>query len=150
MAAEEARTALEVAFPDLSLPVTVAEINTADTRMIAELQQMTNVVILVSLVIAGCSLAGERDRGSQRPERPFSLLRLTGISTGVRARWWPSRRRYRCCAIAVISMAMGFVAAGLFLRSQLSESLRAPGLDYFVDRVLGLVASLRSSPPPFR
>jgi hypothetical protein len=34
------------------------------------------------------------------------------------------------------------VVAALFLRSQLGETLRPPGLDYFVIVVAGLVASL--------
>jgi len=41
-----------------------------------------------------------------------------------------------------VAAGTGFLAAGLFLRSQLGESLRPPGLDYYVIVVAGLVASL--------
>jgi hypothetical protein len=42
----------------------------------------------------------------------------------------------------VISIGTGFLAAGLFLRSQLSESLQPPGVGYYVIVLAGLVASL--------
>jgi hypothetical protein len=44
--------------------------------------------------------------------------------------------------IAAISTAMGFLAAALFLNSQLGESLLAPGPEYFAMVVAGLVAAL--------
>jgi len=138
---ETARTALEVAFPG-SGPVTLAEINTADNRTITELQQMTNVVILASLVIAGCSLAVSVTGGINDRRRPFSLLRLTGVSVGVLRKVVALEAAVPLLLIAVISTAMGFLAAGLFLNSQLSESLRVPGSEYFVIVVAGLVASL--------
>jgi hypothetical protein len=142
VATEEGRTALEVAFPGQSLPTTVAEINGTNTRTVAELQQMTNVVILVSLVIAGCSLAVSVTAGVNDRKRSFSLLRLTGISSGVLRKVVALEAAVPLLVISVISTTMGFVAAGLFLRSQLSESLRAPGLEYFVILAVGLVASL--------
>jgi hypothetical protein len=42
---------------------------------------------------------------------------------------------------ALAAIAAGFVAAGLFLSSQLDYSLVAPGAEYFVIVLLGLVAS---------
>ena len=78
-AIERARTALEVALPDQGPPATLGEINADDTRSITELQQLTNVVIVVSLVIAGCSLAVSATTGVNDRKRPFSLLRLTGV-----------------------------------------------------------------------
>jgi predicted lysophospholipase L1 biosynthesis ABC-type transport system permease subunit len=99
-------------------------------------------VILVSLVIAGCSLAVSVTAGVNDRKRSFSLLRLTGISSGVLRKVVALEAAVPLLVISVISTTMGFVAAGLFLRSQLSESLRAPGLEYFVILAVGLVASL--------
>jgi hypothetical protein len=45
-------------------------------------------------------------------------------------------------AVAALSIATGFLAAALFLRSQLSESLVAPSAAYYLIVVVGLVASL--------
>ena len=44
--------------------------------------------------------------------------------------------------ISVLSSGMGFLAAGLFLNSQLSESLRPPGPEYYVIVVAGLALAL--------
>lgn len=44
--------------------------------------------------------------------------------------------------IAVLSAAAGFLASDLFLRSELSETLRAPGPGYYLITVSGLIASL--------
>jgi hypothetical protein len=43
---------------------------------------------------------------------------------------------------AVVATGTGFLAAWLFLRSQLSETLRPPGLGYFAVVAAGLVLSL--------
>jgi hypothetical protein len=45
-------------------------------------------------------------------------------------------------AIAVLSIGIGFLAAGLFLRSQLDEVLRAPSVGYYLIAAAGLAASL--------
>jgi hypothetical protein len=44
--------------------------------------------------------------------------------------------------IAVVSVGTGLLAAGLFLRSELGESLRSPGAGYYLIVLAGLVASL--------
>jgi hypothetical protein len=44
--------------------------------------------------------------------------------------------------IALLSAATGFLAAGLFLRAQLDETLQPPGTGYFLVVAAGLVASL--------
>jgi hypothetical protein len=44
--------------------------------------------------------------------------------------------------LAALSAGTGFLSAWLFLRAQLDETLRAPGLGYAVVVGLGLVASL--------
>ena len=81
-AIEAARTAIEAAMPN-SAPTTLGEINATTTRSITELQQLTKIVILVSLVIAGCSLAVSVTTGVNERKRPFSLLRLTGVPVRV-------------------------------------------------------------------
>jgi hypothetical protein len=141
-AIERARTALEIAYPDLSAPSTLSEINANSTRSVTELQQLTKVVILVSLVIAGCSLAVSVTAGVNDRKRPFSLLRLTGVPLRALRRVVALEAAVPLLVIAVPSIGMGFLAAGLFLRSQLGESLRPPGIEYYVIVVAGLAASL--------
>ena len=141
-AIERARTTLELAWPN-GAPATLAEINANNTRTVAELQQMTNVVILVSLVIAGCSLAVSVTAGINDRKRPFSLLRLTGVPIAVLRGVVALEAAVPLLLISVLSSGMGFLAAGLFLNSQLSESLRPPGPEYYVIVVAGLVAGPR-------
>jgi predicted lysophospholipase L1 biosynthesis ABC-type transport system permease subunit len=110
--------------------------------MIAELQQMVRVVIIASLVIAGCSLAVSVAAGVSDRKRPFSLLRLTGVQLGVLRRVVALEAAVPLLLTAVVAVGTGLLGAELFLRSQLGESLRAPGLGYFVIVVAGLIASL--------
>jgi predicted lysophospholipase L1 biosynthesis ABC-type transport system permease subunit len=141
-ALEHARTTLELAFPDQNPPQTLSEINSNSTRSIAELQQMTNVVIAASLVIAGCSLAVSVTGGVNERKRPFSLLRLTGVPVAVLRRVVALEAAVPLVIISVLSAAMGFLAAGLFLQAQLGYALRAPGPGYYALVGAGLVASL--------
>jgi hypothetical protein len=78
-AIERARTALEIGFPYQGPPATLLSSQNSYT----ELQHVTDVVILVSLVIAGCSLAVSAAGGLTDRRRPLSLLRLTGVQLGV-------------------------------------------------------------------
>ena len=141
-AIERARTMLEVALPDESLPSTLGELSANVTRSILELQQLTDIVIVVSLVIAGCSLAVSATAGVNDRKRPFSLLRLTGVPVRTLRRVVALETAAPLLIVAVLSAGMGFLTAGLFLRSQLGESLRPPGAEYYVIVVAGLVACL--------
>ena len=51
------RTVLQLAYPYAYAPITIAESLDRDARLMTAYQQLANVVILTSLVIAGCSLA---------------------------------------------------------------------------------------------
>ncbi len=141
-ALEHARTTLELAHPEDGPPSTVNEVTEQDTRQAAEIRQLTNVVIIISLVIAGCSLAVSVTAGVNDRKRPFSLLRLTGVPVAVLRRMVALEAAVPLVLIAIVSVGMGFVAAALFLRSQLDETLRAPGLDYYLLVIGGLLASL--------
>ncbi len=141
-ALEQARTTLELAFPDQNPPQTLSDIDANSTRSITELRQMTDVVIAASLVIAGCSLAVSVTGGVNERKRPFSLLRLTGVPVGVLRRVVALEAAVPLLIISVLSAAMGFLAAGMFLDAQLGYTLRAPGPGYYALVSAGLVASL--------
>jgi hypothetical protein len=100
------------------------------------------VVIVASLVIAGCSLAVSVAGGLTDRQRPFSLLRLAGVPLGVLRRVVTLESAVPLIISAVLSAAAGFLAAGLFTRSALGDTLRPPGADYYVIVAAGLVASL--------
>lgn len=139
---ERVRTRLEVDLPIQRPPSTLGKISARNLRLITELKQMTSVVILISLIVAGCSLTVSVIAGISDRKRPFSLLRLTGVPLRVLRRVVELEAAVPLLASAVISVAAGFLTAELFLRSQLGESLQAPELDYYVIVGAGLVTSL--------
>ncbi len=140
-ALERARTDLELAFPQRT-PETFNQISAKVQQTINEMQQIANVVIVASLVIAGCSLAVGVIAGIADRKRPFSLLRLAGTPLHVLRRMVLLEAAVPLVAIAALSAGLGFLAAGLFLHSQLDYALRAPGLGYYVLVGGGIVASL--------
>jgi len=143
-AIEQARTTLERAYPVLYSPETIAENASLSftAQRAAEFRQLADVVILASLPIAGCSLAVSVIAGIGDRKRPFSLLRLTGAPLSLLRRVIAIESALPLLATAIIAIATGFLAAGLFLNSQLSESLRAPGTGYYVTVAAGLAVSL--------
>ena len=114
--------------------------STAQSR--TELENVTDVIIVASLIIAGCSLAVGVTAGIIDRKRPFSLLRLTGVPVGMLRRIVALEAALPLLAAAVLSAAAGLLGAELFLRSQLSVSLRWPGLPYFIVVLAGIIASL--------
>ncbi|HEY9483694.1 MAG TPA: FtsX-like permease family protein [Micromonosporaceae bacterium] len=141
-AIEQARTVLEAADPYQSPPNTINESNKDNTKLITEYQQLANVVILTSLPIAGCSLAASIAAGLSDRRRPFSLLRLTGVPIAVLRRVVALESAVPLLIAAAFSIAMGFLAAQLFLKSQLGYTLRPPGIGYYLIVAAGLVVSL--------
>jgi hypothetical protein len=142
-AIERARTALELAYPYLpSPPSTIGEFSAQTSRTTVEYEQLAEVVILVSLPIAGCTLAVSVAVGLTDRKRPFSLLRLTGAPLGVLRRVVALESAAPLLITAVVSTGLGFLAAGLFVSAQLGYSLRPPGAEYYVIVLAGLAASL--------
>jgi hypothetical protein len=137
-AIERARTALEISFPYLGPPATLL----SSQNSYAELQHVTDVVILVSLVIAGCSLAVSAAGGLTDRRRPFSLLRLTGVQLGVLRRVVALETAVPLLLIAAVSAGTGLLASELFLKSELGETLRPPGTGYYLIVLAGLIVSL--------
>jgi hypothetical protein len=137
-----AQTALAAAFPYGSSPIIVGGITAETARSLTELQDMTNVVIVASLLIAGCSLAVSVAAGMSERKRPFSLLRLTGVSIRVLRRVVALEAAGPLVVIAILASVIGLLAAELFLRGELGVSLRMPGIEYYGIVVGGIAASL--------
>ncbi|MGF7235879.1 MAG: FtsX-like permease family protein [Frankia sp.] len=141
---ERVRTALVRAVPYRESPVTVSENNDdrAASKLLASYQQLASVVIMVSLCIAGCGLAASVVGGLNDRRRPFSLLRLTGVPLTLLRRVVVLESAVPLLIVAVVASGAGFLAAGLFLKSQLSYTLRPPGAGYYLTVSAGLVLSL--------
>jgi hypothetical protein len=141
-ALERARTTLGNAYPGLYAPATEAEWRAESARTLTNWQQLANVVVLVSLVIAGCSLAVSVAGGLSDRKRPFSMLRLTGVSLGTLRRVVALESVTPLLVAAVVAMGAGLLAAHLFLKAQMDYSLSPPGIAFYVIVGAGLAASL--------
>jgi hypothetical protein len=75
-AVEQARTVLENAhaYPGVSTPSTIGDIIAQDNSTNSDYQQLANVVILISLPIAGCTL-GPMPRGPATSPRRGATAR---------------------------------------------------------------------------
>ncbi len=143
-AIEQARTVLDGAYPTFESAATLAEAsaNNATTERTTQYEQLASVVILASLPIAGCTPAVSVVGGLNDRRRPFSLLRLTGAPLSMLRRVVAWESAVPLLLLTLVSTVTGFLVAYLFLRSQLDESLQAPGIGYFLVVAAGLLASL--------
>jgi hypothetical protein len=109
---------------------------------LAEWQQLSNVVILVTIPIAGCTLAASVAGGLTDRKRPFSLLRLAGAPLRMLQRVVALESAVPLIAVAILSIAAGFGATALFLRAQMGYPLSFPGFGYVGIVLAALVLAL--------
>jgi predicted lysophospholipase L1 biosynthesis ABC-type transport system permease subunit len=141
-AVEQARTVFDLTYVSAPAPMTVSEMQANNSKLTDGYRQLANVVILTSLPIAGCGLAVSVAGGLAERKRPFSLLRLTGAPLAMLRRVVTLEAAAPLLITAVVSMGAGLLAAQLFLRAQLSETLQLPDLQYYLIVAAGLIASL--------
>jgi hypothetical protein len=139
---ERARTTLERAFPFQGTPVAVDAFDPSTARLLTMIQDMTDVVIVASLIIAACSLAVNIAAGLGERKRPFSLLRLTGVPTALLHRVVTLESALPLLLVAAVSIVVGLVSAALYLHSQVGIAFSIPGITYWATVAGGLVASL--------
>jgi hypothetical protein len=142
---EQARTVLENAYPTGTgspPPRTPGEAtgdnNVADNAY----QQLADVVILTSLIIAGSTLATGVAGGLADRKRPFSLLRLTGARLGMLRRVIVLESAVPLLAVAAVAIGTGFGAAAMYAATEIHLSLVAPGAAFFVLTAAGIVLAL--------
>jgi hypothetical protein len=139
---ERARTTLERAFPFEGTPVAIDALDPSTERLLTMIQDMTDVIIVASLIIAACSLAVNIAAGMGERKRPFSLLRLTGVPLGVLRRIVALESALPLVIVAAVSIVVGLVSAALYLHSQVDIPFRIPGISYWATVLGGLFASL--------
>jgi len=141
-ALERVRTTLERAFPFQGVPVAIDALDPSTARLLTMIQDMTDVMIVASLIIAACSLAVNIVAGLGERKRPFSLLRLTGVPTTLLHRVVALESALPLFLVAAVSIVVGLVSAALYLHSQVDIAFRIPGIGYWVTVLGGLAASL--------
>jgi len=97
---------------------------------------------VASLIIAACSLAVNIAAGLGERKRPFSLLRLTGVSTALLHRVVALESALPLLLVAAVSIVVGLVSAALYLHSQVGIAFSIPGITFWATVVGGLAASL--------
>ena len=139
---ERVRTVLEHEIPSRFPPLTVAEMRQENDRTIDNFRRLASLVLFASLPIAGCSLAVSVAGGLAERRRPFSLLRLTGVPVALLRRVVGFEAVVPLLISVVVSAGTGLVAAALFLRAQLDQTLQLPGPGYFAVIGAGVAVSI--------
>ena len=141
-AVEQARTLLETAYPGASGAVTLAEASRHSSWRDVMYRQLADVVILVSLPIAGCTLAASIVAGLADRKRPFSMMRLAGAPLGGLQRVIALESAVPLLAVAAVAIGTGFGVSAMYATTQLAHPLVAPDAAYYLLTAAGIVVSL--------
>jgi hypothetical protein len=143
-AVEQARTELENAYALASLngPSTLGDLIGQDNSTNDAYRQLANTVILVSLAIAGCTLAAGIAAGLADRKRPFSLLRLTGARLATLRRVVALEGAVPLLAVAAVAIGTGFGAAAMNAALQQNHAIVAPGAAYYLITAGGILVAL--------
>ena len=143
-AVEQARTVLEnaPAYAAPGGPSTLGDLIRQDDSANNAYQQLANTVILVSLPIAGCTLAAAIAAGLADRKRPFSLLRLTGARLATLRRVVALESAVPLLAVAVVAIGTGFGAAAEYASVAQHYQMVAPGVAYYLITAGGILVSL--------
>ena len=144
---EQARTLLETAYgyPGYladGAPSTVGELIAQSNPTNSGYQQLANTVILVSLPIAGCTLAAGIAAGLADRKRPFSLLRLTGARLATLCRVVALESAVPLLAAAAVAIGTGFGATAMYASLEMQHPMVPPGAAYYLLTVGGILAAL--------
>jgi hypothetical protein len=143
-AVEQARTVLENAraYAAPGGPFTLGDLIHQNHSADNAYQQLANTVILVSLPIAGCTLAASVAAGLADRKRPFSLLRLTGARLATLRRVVALESAVPLLAVAAVAIGTGFAAAAEYASVAQHHPIAAPGFAYYLITAGGILVSL--------
>jgi predicted lysophospholipase L1 biosynthesis ABC-type transport system permease subunit len=105
-------------------------------------RQLADVVILVSLPVAGCTLAASIAAGLADRKRPFSMMRLAGAPLGGLQRVVALESAVPLLAVAAVAIGTGFGVSAMYATIQLAHSLVAPDTSYYLLTAGGIVVAL--------
>jgi hypothetical protein len=144
-AVEQVRTVLENAhaYPNVNAPVFIGDLIAESNSSGNGYQQLANTVIVVSLLIAGCTLATGIAAGLADRKRPFSMLRLTGARLATLRRVVALEGAIPLLAVAAVAIGTGFGAAAMLFASEAQQHpMVAPGAAYYLIAAGGILAAL--------
>jgi ABC-type antimicrobial peptide transport system permease subunit len=149
---ERVRTFLTVTYPGLtsdatdSAPQTIGEVARVRGALYRELGQVVFLIVGLTLLVAGCSLAIAMGGGMIERKRPFTLLRVSGAAARVLRRVVLLESVLPLIAATMVAAIAGFAVAipvGVALSPPgTSTSIRFPDHTYYLTMGAGLVISL--------
>jgi hypothetical protein len=139
---EQVRTEIEKIVGTEALAATSGETYQEGTRLFWQLTQLMNVGIFVTLLVAGCSLLIAVADSLLERKRPFTLLRLTGMSLS-QLRWTVMlEAAIPLMIISLLSVVIGTAFGGLLLYATTGVSVSMPGWIFMLTIAVGLLLSL--------
>jgi ABC-type lipoprotein release transport system permease subunit len=139
---ERVRTQLQAAIPGAEV-VTGRDLNSDNRQQLSNIERLANVALLLTLVIAGCSLAVSVAGGLVERKRPFALLRLAGMPLRQLHRVVFAEAAAPLLVVAAASAALGFAVCGLMLEViRDAPSFRLPTFGYWAALGAGLGLAL--------
>jgi hypothetical protein len=139
---EQVRTTLEQLYPGPEVPDPIGSWSPSLIEQEQQYRQLAYAVIVAGLAIAGCTLAVASVAGIVERRRPFSLLRLTGVSLANLRRVVLLESGLPLVSAVAASAGLALLAAQLFLRAQVKASLQPMTFGYYAALGAGLVLSL--------
>jgi hypothetical protein len=107
-------------------------------------QRLIYIAVVLTLIVAGCSLAVTIGGSLVERKRPFTLLRLTGTSTRTLYRVVILEAVLPLVAATVVAAAIAYGVAALTVKAiaPAGTPAPAPGHDYYLTMGAGLAAAL--------
>jgi hypothetical protein len=125
-------------------PRTFGEAVQARAAVADTVQRILYVAVVLTLIVAGCSLAVSVGGGLVERKRPFTLLRVTGTPTSALYRVVFAEAVLPLVAATVVAAVLAYVISVLTV-SRLAPAgtpVPVPGQAYFLTMGTGLIASL--------
>ena len=125
-------------------PQTFGEVAKARSALYNEIQQVALVVVGLTLLVAGCSLAVAVSASMVERKRPFTLVRLTGTPTRVLYGVVLLESAVPLFTAAIVAVGVGLAVAEPVVRQFAAKgtSMAFPGAAYVLTMVVGVVACL--------
>ncbi|HEY1484776.1 MAG TPA: FtsX-like permease family protein [Micromonosporaceae bacterium] len=147
-ALERVRTFIAVSHPDIAdpAPQTIGEVAQVRAALYLEAGNVVLLLVAVTLLVAGCSLAIAMGGGMVERKRPFTLLRVSGTATRVLRRVLLLESILPLIVATVVAAVAGLASAipvGIDLApAGAPGAIQLPGHTYFLTMGAGLLISL--------
>lgn len=151
-AQERARTAMTVAVPLTTPPVTRAEDASSDTSWAASYARLANIGILVATAICAVSLTVATVSGVLDRRRVLGLLRLQGMPTSTLRRMLVAEAAVPIAAVLALCVGLGFVVSWSIIAGLTNGQygIGSPGTDYYVTLAVSLALAAAAVVATFR